>query len=118
MRVSGASLRLNSRQNDKRTKKRKDGTPGTVDGSDKGQQERGARPLLVAPDVPAWIARVGGLPDETRPRRYRKPRAACRPVEGRVIDDASVTRRRTPGHQRMAQRTRPDEAGRQGVLCQ
>jgi hypothetical protein len=26
-----------------------------------GQQERGARPVLVAPDVLAWLARVRGL---------------------------------------------------------
>src|SRR5271166_2730369 len=142
MRVSGTSHGVNSRQNDKRTKKRKNGTPAaaekhglggaggqrpvaphlargrTVDRSDQGQQERGARPLLVAPDVPAWIARVGGLPDETRPGGHRKPRAACGPVEERVIDNTTPTRRRGPGRQRMAERTRTNETDDQGVLCQ
>jgi integrase len=58
--------------------------------------------VLVAPDVPAWLARVGGLPDETLSGGHRKPPAACGPVEGRVIDDTAPTRRRAEGHQRMA----------------
>src|SRR5271157_360229 len=121
MRVYGASHRLNSRQNDQHAKKGKNGGFGT--GTNFGGEHwpgvgRDQRPVLVASHVSAWLARVRGLRHETGPGRYRKPRAACRPVEGRVIDDASVTRRRTPGHQRMAQRTRPDEADRQGVLCQ
>ena len=62
--------------------------------------------MLVAPDVPAWLARVGGLPDETRRGGHGKPRAACGPVEGRVIDDTTPTRRRAEGRQHMAERTR------------
>ncbi len=74
--------------------------------------------MPFASDVPAWLARVGSLSDETRPGGHRKPRAACRPVEGRAIDDAAATRRRAEGDRRMAERTRPDEADRQDVLCQ
>ena len=55
---------------------------------------------------------------KTGPGRYRKPRVACGPVEGRVSDDAALTQRRAEGYQRMAQRTRSDQADRQGVLCQ
>src|SRR5271157_2125148 len=133
MRVSGASLRLNSRQNDKRTKKRKNGTPAAAEkhglGGAGGQRPvaphlaRGRMPLVAsincfAPDLPAWLARVGRLPDETRPGGHRKPRAACGPVEGRVIDNTTPTRRRAPGRQRMAERTRTNETDDQGVLCQ
>jgi len=102
MRVSGTSHGVNSRQNDKRTKKRKNGTPAAAEkhglGGAGGQRPvaphlaRGRMPLVAsincfAPDLPAWLARVGRLPDETRPGGHRKPRAACGPVEGRVIDD-------------------------------
>jgi hypothetical protein len=39
---------------------------GTAHRGDEGQQERGPRPLLSAPDAPPRPARVGGLPDKTR----------------------------------------------------
>src|ERR1039457_4585990 len=74
--------------------------------------------MFVAPDVPTWPARVGGLPDETRPGGHRKPRIARRPIEGWVIDDAATARRRAAGRPRMARRTRTHEADRQGVLCE
>jgi hypothetical protein len=38
---------------------------------------------LLLLNVPAWLARVGALPDENRPGGRRKPRTACDPVEER-----------------------------------
>ena len=42
-----------------------------------------------------------------------KSGVARRPVEGRAFHGAAATRRRSAGYRRIAERTRPDEAGRQ-----
>jgi type 1 fimbriae regulatory protein FimB len=76
----------------------------------KGSRNEARDRCIVAPDVPAWLARVGCLRDQIRPGRHRKPRVACGPVEGRATDDAALTQRRAEGRQRMAERTRSDEA--------
>ena len=80
-----------------------------------GRQERGPRSLPVALDVPPRLARVGGLPDETRPGGHRKPGPARSPRAGyRRHSRYEATRLRAIGA--WLQRTRPDEADRQGVL--
>jgi len=62
---------------------------------------------------------LGSLPAETRSGGRRKPGAARRPVEGRVIDDAAAPRRRTKGDSRLAEGTHSHEGPGHGedLLC-
>src|SRR5271169_4876491 len=123
MRVSGASDRVNSRQNDKHAKKGKNGRSGrgqtSAGNTGRGLAEISDRKHLTSREVERLMEATKDsrnevrdrcllllmfrhglrVSDETRPGGHRKPRAACRPVEERVIDNTTPTRRRTPGRQ-------------------
>src|SRR5271157_5972755 len=147
MRVSGASDMVNSRQNDQHAKKGKtEGSArGRTSARNTGGgvlAEVSERKHLTSREVERLIEATKGSRNEVRDRcllllmfrhGLRVSEAcgmkldqvdtesrvlACGPVEGRIIDDAALTQRRAEGYQRMAQRTRPDEADRQGVFCQ
>src|SRR5215468_352147 len=87
-------------------------------GSCERQPERGPRPVLPAPDVPAWLARVGGLRAEAVPGGHGKSGPARQAAEGGTVHDTATPWGRTPGHKDMADCTHEDEAGDGCVLCQ
>lgn len=113
-----AFLNPNIRQNDGRTKTPHRPRSRKAPCRHQRHPERGPRPVLFTPHVPAWPAGLRGLRPGSLPGGHRKPRPARRPPQKGPVHHAPVAGRRAAGYQGVAHGSGQDEAGHGRILCE